>query len=125
MDMKKQDDKESVASLDESINCITTYDVPKTSNNQQKQQPVCNKYLYYNIIHGKEILIISKKFQALPTKKSSQQQQHSNKIERRMVSATPCACDSGSSLLTQSYENYDIPKNISQVSIMNMYIVFI
>ena len=41
MDMKKQDDKESVASLDESINCIATYDVPKTSNNQQKQQPVC------------------------------------------------------------------------------------
>ena len=38
-----------------------------------------------------------------------------------MVSATPCACDSGSSLLTQSYENYDIPKNISQVSIMNLY----
>ena len=77
-----------------------------------------------NIIYGKEILIIEI-FQALPTKKSSQQQQHSNKIERRMVSATPCACDSGSSLLTQSYENYDIPKNISQVSIMNMYIVFI
>ena len=84
--------------------------------------------LYYNIIHGREILKIfdiSKIFQALPTKKSSNQQQHSNKIERRMVSATPCACDSGSSLLTQSYENYDIPKNISQVSIMNMYIVFI
>ena len=39
MDMKKQDDKESVASLDESINSIT-YDIPKTSNNQQKQQPV-------------------------------------------------------------------------------------
>ena len=55
MDMKKQDDKESVASLDESINCITKYDVPKTSNNQQKQQPVCITYLYYNIIHGKEI----------------------------------------------------------------------
>ena len=39
MDMKKQDDKESVASLDESINS-STYDIPKHSNNQQKQQPV-------------------------------------------------------------------------------------
>ena len=58
MDMKKQDDKESVASLDESINCITTYDVPKTSNNQQKQQPVCITYLYNNIIHGRETLKI-------------------------------------------------------------------
>ena len=39
-----------------------------------------------------------------------------------MVSATPCACDSGSSLLTQSYENYDIPKNISQVSFQYLFI---
>ena len=30
-----------------------------------------------------------------------------------MVSATPCACD-GSNMLTQSYENYDIPKTITQ-----------
>ena len=58
----------------------------------------------------------------MPTKKASQQQ-HSNKIERRMVSATPCACDSGSSLLTQSYENYDIPKNISQVSFQYLFLL--
>ena len=69
MDMKKQDDKESVASLDESINCITKYDVPKTSNNQQKQQPVCITYLYYNIIHGKEILIRYRKISGIAYEK--------------------------------------------------------
>ena len=63
MDMKKQDDKESVASLDESIKCITTYDVPKTSNNQQKQQPVCITYIVGNFLHFWSLARHKTKFQ--------------------------------------------------------------
>ena len=32
---------------------------------------------------------------------------------KRMVVATPCACDAGQPI--QSYENYDIPKHVTQV----------
>ena len=85
---RKQDDIISVmtTNTDDFIQATTiTYDIPKA-------QPV------------------------LPAKKNSTPSQHStnNKIERRMVSATPCPCD-GSNMLTQSYENYDIPKTITQV----------
>lgn len=33
--------------------------------------------------------------------------------EKRMVAATPCACDGGQPILNP-YENYDIPKHVSQ-----------
>ncbi len=36
-------------------------------------------------------------------------------VEKRMVAATPCACDGGQALNPQAYENYDIPKHVSQV----------
>lgn len=38
-----------------------------------------------------------------------------NPIEKRMVAATPCACDGGLPFNPLAYENYDIPKHVSQV----------
>lgn len=35
--------------------------------------------------------------------------------EKRMVAATPCACDGGQPFNPIAYENYDIPKHVSQV----------
>ena len=37
---------------------------------------------------------------------------------KRMVVTTPCACDGGQPLKATSYENYDIPKHISQVNMI-------
>ena len=59
------------------------YDIPKACNNIKEQVP------------------------PVLTPKKSQLR------NRRMVVATPCACDAGQPI--QSYENYDIPKHVTQV----------
>ena len=52
---------------------------------------------------------------SIPLKEGAPQTPGKKTIGKRMVAATACACDGGLPFNPVAYENYDIPKHISQV----------
>ena len=52
---------------------------------------------------------------SIPLKEGAPQTPSKKTVGKRMVAATACACDGGLPFNPVSYENYDIPKHISQV----------
>ena len=69
-------------------------------------QPIMPNFLNYDVPKH-----------SLPPKEgaASTPKKQGSVIEKRMVAATPCACDGGQPYNPVAYENYDIPKHVSQV----------